>query len=134
MGFSKPARTEEGNRQYFQARDHEGSLLVFRVTRFQENVPNNFGEFRDTVWADVTVIDGDAKGTVYVNEDITYTQLVPALREAVGGDPVLGRLVRGTKGTKGKPPFLLNDPTVEDIAAAEAHFAGAGTDGDLPPF
>jgi hypothetical protein len=131
MGFSKPARTEDGDRQYFQPRDHEETLLVFRVTRFEESAPNNFGEYKPTVWADVTVIDGDLKGTVYVNEDITHTQLVKALQEAVGGEPVLGRLVKGTQGGK---PFLLNDPTDDDIAEAEAHFAGSGTDDDLPPF
>jgi hypothetical protein len=128
MGFAKPARNEEsGDRQYFQPRDHVGQLLVFRVTRFAENQPNNFGEPKDTVWADVTVIDGDYAGTVYPNEDITHQQLVRALQEAVGGEPVLGRLVKGTQGGK---PFLLNDPTDEDIEQAEAHFAGD----DLPPF
>lgn len=131
MGFSKPARTEEGDKQYFQPRDHEGRLLVFRVHRYEPSAPNNFGEHKPTVWADVTVIDGDDKGTVYVNEDITHTQLVKALAPGAGGDPVLGRLVRGTQGGK---PFLLNDPTAEDEAYAEAHFVGAGTSADLPPF
>ena len=130
MGYSRPARTE-GSTQYFKPSNHEGDLLVFRVTQFKQDHPNYKGEPKDTAWADVTVIDGENAGLVYTNQNITHELLAASLRESVGGEPVLARLGRGDQGGR---PFWLEDYTDEDQALAEAHFAAAGTEDDEPPF
>lgn len=121
MGFAKPQRDED--RKYFKPRDHVGTLATFKVNDEDADYINpnfNDDDGRPTVWADVTILEGDDAGVVYSNATIGGKYLHEALAWASGTkEVVLGRI------DKGKKAFFINDPTEEDEEFAEDFFATA---------
>jgi hypothetical protein len=112
--FSKPSAGGGG----FSKDDHEGHLLVF-VEPKAEEMSTSFGESTAARCSFVVCLDDDL---VEADVDIYGTVLVPALTEP-GEELIVGHLVKGDAKPGRNPPWLLEDPTDEEFARAEAFFA-----------
>jgi len=92
--------------------DH--ALLFINVT--EESGPTAFGE---TTWAKIEVVADLDDNSVSRDAAIFGTFLAPSIYGA--GTPIVcGRLRQGTSAKPGQsPPWLLENPTDEDLAKAE---------------
>ncbi len=116
--FSAPAAG--GN---FDARQHNGSLLLITPTGYREQVATTYGT-KDAVAATVVVIDEKEPAKSEKIEDALLFGgvLIGQTKSFVGKGLVLGRL--GQKPTdKGNPAWVLADPTDEEKDAARAYLA-----------
>lgn len=102
----------------FVASEHNGALLLFFPTQFQQGVKTAHGE-SDAVATRVVNLNS---GRVIDNALIFATALVTQLKAAVPDGMVLGRLGQG-QNTKGNPPWLLQPHTEADVAYAEQWLA-----------
>jgi hypothetical protein len=124
MKFSKPA-TPSG----LKLDDLHGSLLVINPLRVETGVTTSFGS-KDAVVADVHVIDGDHAGDVFRNTMIWPAVLQGQLRSSIGGNPVLGRLGKGSVIKSGQSaPWVLADATEQDEELATAYLGDGATVG-----
>lgn len=95
-----------------------GSLLYITVHDLVKDIQTDYGP-SDAIRADVAVLDGDDKGTVYHDTLIFPSVLRRQLGAAVGSvDPsIIGRLGQGVSKKAGQnPPWILADPTEADLA------------------
>lgn len=95
-----------------------GSLLYITVHELVKDIQTDYGP-SDAIRADVAVLDGDDKGTVYNDTLIFPSVLRRQLSGAVGSvDPtILGRLYQGVAKKAGQsPPWILAEPTEADLA------------------
>lgn len=108
-------------------RDLYGALLAVDVLGVEPDIQTQFGP-SDAVRATITVIDGegDAAGDVY-NDALVFPRVLRSQLEAAVGQTVLGRLGQGTAKPGQSAPWILNDPTADDVAKAEEFFAASGS-------
>lgn len=93
-----------------------GSLLIIDVEGVEHDIPTVHGNAENVVKATVTVVDGAKAGEVYPNTLIFPLVLVSSLSPRVGSK-VLARLTQGEAKPGKSAPWVLNDPTEEDVAA-----------------
>jgi hypothetical protein len=115
--FSQPLRGDK-----FEAEQFDGALLLFYPTEHHVSIPTQHG---DTAVVDTHIValdrpDLTGQPTVLRDARIFGRALVPQLKGAVGGKPVLGRLGRG-QNTKGNPPWLLKDFSEQDAQYARQY-------------
>lgn len=117
--WAKPDTAEAPPRSDFiKPKDLVGRLLGFEVLNFERQVERENSKYgpKDTVYANVTVLDGPEAGHVYSNSPIDTTVLVRQLKKKIG-EKVLGRLDRDFDN---RGAYYLADPTDEDVKIAEA--------------
>ena len=102
-----------------------GSLAIFDVVEFVEEIHTSFGE-ASAVRCNVTVVDGDHAGQVWPDTLIFPRVLQGALRPNVG-KKVLGRIAQGTAKPGQSPPWVLEAATDDDKKKAAALLAEAAT-------
>lgn len=100
-----------------------GSLLIFKVSSQEKDIPTVHGP-SDAIRADVTVLDGDLAGAVYVDTLIFPKVLQSQLRPSIGS-LVLGRLGQGNKKPGQSPPWTLAAATDADKVVGREHLAKA---------
>lgn len=106
-----------------------GSLLLFDVLSYEDNVPTSFtppGEKSPAVRANVTVVDGPQAGHRYIEALVFPKKLQAQLRPRVGR-MVLGRLTQGEARKGQNPPWELSPATPQDKARASALVSGSGS-------
>ena len=97
----------------------ENSLLIFRPYAHEQNIQTVHGA-SDAIRCDLLVVDGHQAGTVHRNTLVFPTVLRNQLLPSVGnGQMVLGRLGKGQAQPGKNAPWLLYDPTPQDITAAQ---------------
>jgi hypothetical protein len=111
--FATPAPANDG----VNFEDHNGRLLLVEVLGQEQAVKTSFGD-KNPIRANVTVLDGDQAGETFEDTLIFPTVLISQLRPRIG-EKVLGRLGQGNAKPGQKPPWLLADPTADEIALAE---------------
>lgn len=98
-----------------------GNLVLILVREHRTGITTVHGE-KDAVACDVHVLDGPQAGTVYDNALLFQGALIGALKPAVGGEPVLARIVQGTAKPGQNPPFILSPFTDQDVAIATPYW------------
>lgn len=103
-----------------------GALLHITAHELVANVQTKFGP-SDAVRADVAVLDGPEKGTIYHNALFFPAVLRRQLEPSIGktDNAVLGRLGQGTAKSGQDAPWILNPPTAEDMATGTKYEAYA---------
>lgn len=109
-----------------------GSLALFNVTEHRTGIATVHGE-KDAIACDVHVLDGAHGGEVFDNALLFPGALIGALKHAVGGGPVLGRVVLGTATAGQNPPYVLLPFTAQDAAVAGPYWAGVQAKGFQAP-
>lgn len=92
-----------------------GSLLIIDVAAVEHDVPTVHGVAANVVKATITVVDGAKAGEVMADTLIFPKVLVSALSPRVG-HKVLARLGQGEAKPGKSAPWVLTDPTEEDVA------------------
>jgi hypothetical protein len=108
MSFDTPATPSSG----VKWAEHLGALVIFDVKAVETGIPTTFGD-TDAVRADVTFIDGDTHPDTLIFPKILQSQLRPKV-----GSKVLGRIGQGTAKPGQSAPWILTDPTPDDITRA----------------
>lgn len=106
----------------FKVSDHVGCLVLIYSREYRENIVTNAGT-TDAVAADVHVLDGTDAGQSFRNTLIFGRALIPSLRGAIGGDPVLGRIGQGVAQPGKTAPWMLQPFEDADAAKATAWLA-----------
>lgn len=101
-----------------------GCLVLIYAERFQADCVMPDGKTIDGVEAAVHVLDGPKGGEV-LRGMIFQRVMVGSLRNAVGGDPVLGRVGQGVANPGKSAPWVLNPFTDADAALAMGYIARA---------
>lgn len=96
-----------------------GALVLVYVREYRENITTSYG-LSDAIAADVHVLDGPKAGESFENTLIFQKALIGALRGAIGGDPVLGRIGQGVAKPGQSAPYILQPFTAQDAAVATA--------------
>lgn len=113
--FSDPGTSGD----HFSTRDHEGALLLVKVTGMEHGIETDYG-VKDAVKADVTRLDGDA-AQEFPNALLFSAGLVRVLQGQVG-NMILGRLVKVTT-KKGRTTWDLTAASEADKATARTYIA-----------
>lgn len=103
----------------FEAARHNGHLVLFFPTRFEENIPTRNGA-ADAVTAKIVDLD---TGEVLDDAKVWGKAMVPQLKGGVPDGMVLGRLGQGEGKAGNNPPWILHPHTEQDAARAEAYLA-----------
>lgn len=103
-----------------------GALLYVTVAEHVRDIETSFGP-ANAIRASVAVLDGEHKGEVHDDVLIFPRVLQSQLAAAVGAaDPaVVGRLGQGTAKPGKSAPWLLAEPTPDDLATAAKYEAYA---------
>lgn len=112
---------------YFKPADNIGTLLLLDVLEYRTDYKgyDEGADDRDGVEVEVTVLDGDLAGEVYLKSTVHQGKLVAALKRKVGGS-VLGRLTQGPKVGKKAGAYELGAPTDADKKVADTFLAATG--------
>ena len=105
----------------FNAKDHNGKLLLITPTEYREKISTSFG-VKDAVAANIVVIDeANVSGSEEISDALLFGGvLIGQTKAKIGKGMVLGRL--GQKPTdKGNPAWILTDPTDADADTARAY-------------
>lgn len=125
-GFAKPSEASGGGDGWNLTEEAEGELVLFTPTKVTTQDTKDYGE-KPVIVADVVVINEKKPEKSEEHSDVFVWggYLRGALKEFVAGGSnprrVLGRLVKGKTKERGNYPWLLEDPTEEEIAAATAY-------------
>lgn len=103
---------------FFTIKDYVGSLCLIAVNGFTEKFATAMGE-RDTVRAEIAVVDGPGAGARYGEALIFGAKIVPQLKGKIGS-VVLGRIGRGLAKAGQSAPYILEKATVKDAELANA--------------
>lgn len=106
--FSRPAAALG-----IQWENHLGRLLLIEPKEFERDIQTMYGP-KDAVRADITVLDAPDGPDEYPDALIFPGALISQTRSLIG-EKVLGRLTQGKPKVGQKPPWLIADPTDEDI-------------------
>ena len=116
-----------------------GSLVLIWVKELREGITTPYGE-REAIACDVHVLDGPKGGEKFENSLIFQAALIGSLRNAVNGEPVLGRFGQGVAKPGQSAPFILNPFTDADAAIATGYiqrmakpFQAPASNGTTPP-
>lgn len=119
-----PSAPGSGDKLDFKALN--GALLHITVVEHVRDIETSFGP-ANAIRASVAVLDGEHKGEVHDDVLIFPRVLQSQLAAAVGAaDPaVVGRLVQGAAKPGKSAPWLLDEPTSNDLAIAAKYEAYA---------
>lgn len=112
--LSKPAPGGSG----FRAAEHVGALVVFVGTKLEPDYPTSFGTTNAARVAITVPLDGENAGEVYYDSLLFQTALVPSLTNAES-DIVVGRIGVGQAKAGQSAPYILDEPTEEEITAVQ---------------
>ena len=98
----------------FEPASHNGHLMLFFPTRFEENIPTRNGA-ADAVTAKIVDLDS---GEVLDDAKVWGKAMVPQLKGAVPDGMVLGRLGQGDGKAGNNPPWILHPHTEQDAVRA----------------
>ena len=114
--------------------DLNGSLLIFSVHELMGEIETTFGP-STPIRADVAVLDGALKGTVYEDALIFPRVLIGSLRGSIG-EMVIGRLGKGRAQPGKNPAWVLDAATDADKQVGERYLAhvAAQAVADEEPF
>lgn len=115
-GFANPGNAGSGDR--FSVKDNDGRLVVVTPSSIQSDIQTSFGA-KDAVIADVVLLDGPNAGEEAQGAYLFGKALIGQLRSKFG-ERVLGRIAKGTAKPGQAAPWVLTDPTPDDLKAAEA--------------
>ncbi len=101
--------------------DLKGSLLLFTVHEQMGEMQTSFG-VATPIRADVAVLDGTLKGSVYADALIFPRVLQGNLRGAIG-EMVIGRLGKGTAKAGQSAPWILEAASEADKTVGEKYLA-----------
>lgn len=149
--FAKPTPAVGGGESYPANFQLVGRLLIFWPLTFTENVKSTLKDkddndvYQDVIVANTAMLDGEpllskvdyatrqpkepfpfplVAPMEFIGMTWSQSQVVKSLREQVGtGNPVLARLIYGTKGRNGFAPMKLQDPTPADIELGKQYLA-----------
>lgn len=149
--FAKPTPAVGGGESYPANFQLVGRLLIFWPLTFTENVKSSLKDkddndvYQDVIVAHTAMLDGEpllskvdyatrqpkepfpfplTAPMEFIGMTWSQSQVVKSLRAQVGtGNPVLARLVYGTKGRNGFTPMKLQDPTPADIELGKQYLA-----------
>ena len=96
-----------------------GSLVLIYPRELREQIVTSAG-VSDAISGDLHVLDGPKAGTSYENTLIFGKALVGPLRNAIGGDPVLGRIGQGVAAPGKNAAWVLQPYTDADAQLATA--------------
>lgn len=114
--FATPAAPSGG----IKWADLKGRLLVIEPLAHEVGIVTAFGD-ADAVRANVYAIDGQVEEYV---DTLVFPKVLASQLKSQIGQKVLGRLGQGSQQKAGQsPPWILQDPTPEDIAAGEQWLA-----------
>lgn len=99
-----------------------GALLLAYPKRYVEDMIGTDGKPFDGIEVDLHVLDGPKVGTIE-HGVWTAKMIVGSLKNAVGGDPVLGRLGQGIPNPGKSPPWIMLEFTAADAALATGYVA-----------
>lgn len=100
-----------------------GSLLLFTVHGVEREIQTVHGT-TDAISADVVVLDGAQRGTVYDGALVFPRMLQSQLRSRIG-QKVLGRLGQGEAKRGQSAPWMLNAATEDDKRIGRDYLANA---------
>lgn len=109
-----------------------GALLLVTVHAVEHDINTVHGA-SDAIRCDVAVLDGDSKGEEY-NETLLFPKVLQSQLRAHVGGKIIGRLGQGTAKPGQSPPWVLAEPTENDVNAGKAYLAGALSAAGQPPF
>ncbi len=112
--FATPASTAGINYE-----EHKGRLLIIEPLRVQKDVVTDYGT-KDAVAANVHSLTGPTEADVYEDILIFPAVLQGQVRPKIG-EKVLGRLAQGVAKKGQSAPWILEDPTADDIAKGVAY-------------
>ena len=116
MQFTAPAAPGSG--ENFSNKDNEGDLLAIHGPIVKAEVDTKMGP---AIVAQPQRIDNIDTGAVYTDAWVFGVVIVGQLTDTPG-DVFLGRLGRGVAGEGRSAPWILEDPTEADRAAATAFY------------
>jgi len=117
MQFSKPGSTSD----MFALRDYVDELILFQPLELTE-VNTIYAADTPMVVCNITVLTGPDEGKQIASAGI-FNKLVLGQMKTELGNNVLGRVGRGKAKAGQDAPFLIVDPTKQDLAIAEKFFA-----------
>lgn len=97
---------------FFTIKDHVGDLVIIAVNEFKPKFPTINGD-RDTIVAEVAVVEGKDADTRYSEALLFGSKLVPQLRNKIGST-VLGRIQLGDKQPGKNAPYILEKASDSD--------------------
>ena len=103
----------------FEAARHNGHLMLFFPSQFDQNIPTVNGT-ADAVTSRIVDLD---TGEVLDDAKVWGKAMVPQLKGAVPDGMVLGRLGQGQSKGGNNPPWILHPHTEQDVAVAEQWLA-----------
>lgn len=111
---SAPTPTSGG----FNKDENLGRLLIVEIFGITKE-SGDYGE-QDVIVCNVHMLDGPMAGHCYEEQTVYGRRLVGQARATLnaGANRMLGRLARG-QAKKGQPPWILAEPSAEDVAVAE---------------
>ena len=115
-----------GSGEKVDLKELNGALLFINVKALKRDIETSFGT-TDAIACDIAVLDGPKKGETIDDALIFPRVLVGQLTSAVGSaDPVIvGRLGQGLAKPGKSAPWVLNDPTPDELATASKYEAYA---------
>lgn len=102
-----------------------GSLVLIWVRELREDISTTFGP-SDAIACDIHVLDGAKGGETFENTLVFQKALIGSLRNAVGGEPVLGRITQGVAKPGQSAPYILAPFTDADAAVATHYIQQLG--------
>lgn len=112
-----PSKPAQGSG--IQLKDHLGELIVFIGCVLEPDVQTTFGTSNAARVAIAVPLDGEQAGEVFYDSLLFGKAMVPALTQAES-DIVVGRLGQGAAKAGQNAPYILTDPTDEEVAAVTA--------------
>lgn len=103
----------------FEAAAHNGHLMLFFPSQFDQNIPTVNGT-ADAVTTRIVDLD---TGQVLDDAKVWGKAMVPQLKGAIPDGMVLGRLGQGQGKGGNNPPWILHPHTEQDVARAEQWLA-----------
>lgn len=119
MPFEAP-----GSADYFQMKDHIGSLVLIAVNEYKVGVSTAAG-VSDIIRGEIAVVDGPGVGGRYGDSMIFGKKLVPQLRNQIG-KTVLGRIRQGKADVGKSAPYILEEATLADAELANQYVKANG--------
>lgn len=112
MAFGAPDNSQ------FKPEAHNGRLALVLPHEYKSGIPTTYG-VKDAIDAEVVILDGPEAGLRIPTARIFSLVMLGQLKGKVGGsEAVLGRIGKGQAKQGQQAPWILADPTDEDIAVA----------------
>lgn len=103
----------------FEAAKHNGHLLLFLPSSYDQNIPTVNGA-ADAITTRIVDLD---TGEVLNDAKVWGKAMVPQLKGAVPDGMVLGRIAQGQSKGGNNPPWLIQPHTEQDVPRAESWLA-----------